>query len=413
MIYCLIVDDEKEKVDVVAALIRQEVGSENVTIIESQNANDASEKMRETVFDLLLIDLNLPMRDGGSPVPDGGLKLLKQVSRGTNSLKRPTFVMGLTSYEDLAEKSLPEFQKHGWALIQYQASSNAWEEAVLNQCQHLADVRSRYDQTTVAINGFDICICTALAEPELKPLIDLMGLSPVTYEDDVTRYFQGVMSGNEREISICAASAPEMGVSGMACLTTKMLTKFKPKACFLVGICAGIKAEIGDLVVAESSFNYESGKVSQGEDELEAVFHPDPRYLSASASCVEAIRQFKSSNEVQFRSIASEYQKCEPPKLPNLRIGPVACGAAVIESEDTVTDLLDSNRKIEGLEMESYGFYLACRNSNRCNYVMVKAVCDAARPPKEDRYQEYCSFLSARFLQQFLLFELNSSAGLF
>ena len=84
----------------------------------------------------------------------------------------------------------------------------------------------------------------------------------------------------------------------------------------------------------------------------------------------------------------------------------------MIESENTVQELKDQNRKIQGLEMESYGFYLACRNAADCNYLMIKAVCDSARPPKEDRYQAYCSFVVARFLQEFLLSEEQNSEGL-
>ena len=282
----------------------------------------------------------------------------------------------------------------------------------MNQCQHLADVKMRYQSSNTSTESFDVCICTALAEPELKPLIEVFNLSPQTYEGDVTRYSQGYLSASKTNVSICAASAPEMGVSAMACLTTKMLARFRPKVCFLVGICAGINAEIGDIVVAESSFTYETGKVVQEAGELEAIFHPNPRYLPASPGCIEAVRQFNSEKAVQIRAIASEFTTVDPPKIPAVEIGPVACGAAVIESENMVQELKDQNRKIQGLEMESYGFYLACRNAADCNYLMIKAVCDSARPPKEDGYQAYCSFIVARFLQEFLLSEEQNSEGL-
>ena len=188
MIRSLIVDDEETKVAQISSVIKHEFGDENVEIVSVDNVYDAAVEMRGIAFDLLLIDLNLPMRKGNEPSADGGMKLLRQVARGTDGLQKPSFVVGLTSFEDLAKKNLAEFQLQGWALVQYQVESNSWEQTVANQCQHVAVVQRRYSPgKTECEQSVDVCICTALPEPELTLVIDLFALQLNVYANEMTR----------------------------------------------------------------------------------------------------------------------------------------------------------------------------------------------------------------------------------
>ncbi len=194
-----------------------------------------------------------------------------------------------------------------------------------------------------------------------------------------------------------------MGIAGMSSLATQLVCGLRPRICFLTGICAGIKSEIGDIVIAESALNYETGKYKQAEESIEVVFNPEPRYLTCTPRLLDALRTFSSERRADVLGLPARFPGTNAPKAPNVAIGPVACGAAVIESSDIIENLQFQNRKLEGLEMESYGFYLACRNSHPgVEYAMVKAVCDTGRPPKEDRYQAYASFLGACFTIEFI-----------
>ena len=62
--------------------------------------------------------------------------------------------------------------------------------------------------------------------------------------------------------------------------------------------------------------------------------------------------------------------------------------------------------------MESYGFYLAGRYASypRPEFIMIKGICDNARPPKSDEYQKYAAFLSANFALEFVLAECQVRA---
>ncbi len=398
---CLIVDDASEKVSQISELLGREFGDESIKIETVASAYEAAQKMRGLTYDLLLIDLNLPLRSGNPPVADGGVKLLRQVMRATGELNRPLFIIGVTAFEEFAEKDMKDFSSQGWAMVHYDATSSSWESVLANHCRQIASIQRRYKNANDP--NVDVCLCTALAEPELKACKDLLG-SRIESLNRFGRSFDVYqIKADGISISCCLASATEMGVAGMSCLATQLICGLRPRICILTGICAGIKSAIGDIVVAESSLNYETGKYKQDQESLEVVFDPEPRYLTCSPRLLEAIRVFSSECKGEVLSLPARFPGTDAPKAPSVSIGPVACGAAVIESSDFVNDLRFQNRKLEGLEMESYGFYLACRNAfPGVEYAMIKAVCDTGRPPKEDRYQAYASYLSASFAIEFI-----------
>ena len=60
---------------------------------------------------------------------------------------------------------------------------------------------------------------------------------------------------------VVAVREPGMKNVDMALATEKAIQYFQPDIVLLVGIAGGVKdVEIGDVVVASSAFNYESGK---------------------------------------------------------------------------------------------------------------------------------------------------------
>ncbi len=398
---CLIVDDSPEKASQISELLGREFGDGAVRIELAGSVYEAGQRMREYAYDLLLVDLNLPIRAGSPPVPDGGAKLLRQVMRATGDLKRPLFIVGVTAFEELAEKDLKDFSSQGWAIVHYDAASSSWESTIANHCRQISAIQGRYRYSNEP--NVDVCICTALAEPELKACKDLLG-SRVDSQNRFGRTFDIYeISAGGRSVTCALASATEMGIAGISSLATQMVCGLRPRIFFLTGICAGIKSEIGDIVIAESTLNYETGKYKQAEESIEVVFNPEPRYLNCTPRLLDALRTFSSERRADILGLPARFPGANAPKAPNVAIGPVACGAAVIESSAIIENLQFQNRKLEGLEMESYGFYLACRNAHPgVEYAMVKAVCDTGRPPKEDRYQAYASFLGSCFTIEFI-----------
>lgn len=414
MIECLIVDDDEIKRERIRQVIVSEIGESNVRIRTAESANEATTLLRATAFDLMVVDVNLPLRSMESPSSEGGTKLMRQVGRGTGNLIRPAFVVGITGYTELVATAAADFAEHGWALLTYAVNTSRWEESLANQCKHVWSYRQRLLK---AANSYlcDALIITALAEPEL----DAVRQRQCKFEThaspfDTARYYKGTLPHAKGELTVVAISAPEMGNAGAAVATSKALTLFRPKACVLLGICAGIGAQVGDLAIAEFALHYESGKYKEG-DGGECVFEPAPRYQSASPRLLEAIKRYNIDRAADILALPAAWPGNRPQNGPFVHVGPVAAGAAVVENTEMVKSLKFRDRKLVALEMESYGFYLACKHalSPAPEFVMVKAVCDMACPPKKDEYQKYAAFLSSSYVVSFLASEAGHNGGIF
>jgi nucleoside phosphorylase len=411
---CLIVDDDGAKCTKLTSALELEVGVAGIEIQVRGSAYEATVALRADFFDLMIVDLNLPTRPGDTPMSDGGIRLLRQISRGTAGIKRPLFIVGVTAFSDLAEGALSEFRKHGWALLEYSHDSTSWEEAIVNQCKHITECKARIESHATASRA-DICIITAIHNVELQAVLDLpLGFTSFADAGDETRYSQGTLTAPDRPLRVVVCAATEMGNPSSAVLTTKVLSKFRPRVCVMAGICAGIDAEIGDIAIAEFSLHHESGKWKQ-TDEGESVFRPQPRYQAASDRILEAVRRFSVDHQEQILSLPAHWRDRRTGRNVEVRVGPVASGAAVVEDQTIVDGLLFRDRKLVALEMESYGFYLSGRHSiePKPEFIMIKGICDKAKPPKTDDFQKYAAYLSARFIYEFLKTEVLFDGGLF
>ena len=76
-----------------------------------------------------------------------------------------------------------------------------------------------------------------------------------------------------------------------------------------------------------------------------------------------------------------------------------ASGSAVVAAEGVLSEIVDLNENIYALDMESYGFYFACLNTNVCppDFVCIKGVADHCNGEKDSKWHAPCSFLSAHF----------------
>jgi nucleoside phosphorylase len=78
-------------------------------------------------------------------------------------------------------------------------------------------------------------------------------------------------------------------------------------------------------------------------------------------------------------------------------------GAAVIDAEQPVLDVLEHWRKLIGVEMEAYGVHLACQTaaSPSPEFLCIKSICDFAAK-KTDDWQDYAAFTAAELCHRFL-----------
>jgi nucleoside phosphorylase len=148
------------------------------------------------------------------------------------------------------------------------------------------------------------------------------------------------------------------------------------------------------------AFDYGSGKIEETPDN-KRTFIPSPNQLRIDPE-LHAILQRWEREQTRMDIIRNSYYR-EQTKTPRLSLGILASGAAVVQSQDLVNEILKNSRKVVGLEMEAYGIFQAAHLASqpRPRVLVAKSVSDFANSEKSDEWQQYAAFTSARFVYEF------------
>lgn len=408
MLTVLIVDDAAPKRERVTEVFREALGETNVTIDSARTTSEAASKLEATQYDLLVLDINLPLRRDSQPVRDGGLRLLKQLQQGGPRLKLPEHIIGLTEYPELYSDFARDFATHNWQVVQYAAES-PWAEILTNKAIYISEHHRR--RKGMSDTRSDIAIITALKPVELEAVLQLPGnWSELPLAGDNTVYHIGTFRRESKSLSVVAAAAIGMGMPAAACLSMKLIQHFRPRYLIMAGIAAGVGTKVGDILVADEVWDYGSGKLKTDTASGSGVFSPAPAYIPLDATIKERVDLFNLRRKSILDDIRRRWQAAPPEHTLSLHVGPVASGSAVIENKAAVESVVVHNRKLIGLEMETYGVFLASRLcvEPRPIAISAKSVCDFGVPPKTDEYQRYAAFTSATFVYEFALDQLST-----
>lgn len=270
------------------------------------------------------------------------------------------------------------------------------------------DFESASVSDSESIMNVDVAIICALNNPEFKQLLRVFNeLKLLRHsQSGETEYFGEIKTESGKNIRIIAGWQSGMGMTASAIRVAK-LQIYKPKYIIMTGICAGIpnKAEIGDVIVPEYAYDYNSGKVHPQyflpNFRQSAVDNRDIQLMQTilreGDQVFEMCRDFQGGNRRDHTGFA-------------LRTGPMATGAAVVADEKMIERITngEDGTKVCSLDMEAYGFLEAARSLvPECKALVVKSVCDLADSDKNDDWQSYCSYLSAAASRRFIEHRLS------
>lgn len=324
----------------------------------------------------------------------------------------------------------------------------------------------------------DVLIVTAL-EMEYEAMvgaIEPMGFTPVAdapleEKDSGTDapYSRGDYTlDDDARIRLALSYADRMSGTPVLMLATTLVAKLKPRCLAMCGVCAGNPADValGDVIVAELTYQYDEGKreadrflgdhrqspltdatwlrrfqklkakglpsygVPTEEDaklwflervgaQRNAKDHPArKRYIPDDSWELEVHRleedgfieqvgtDFKLTRKGRARVNRSLAYGTPPKKLPfAIKVGPIASGNAVVKDEVTWESLKTQGvRTVLGLEMEAAAIgYLG--RTKKLDWIVAKGVMDHADPKKDDRYKSFAAKASAETLFRFLISE--------
>tara|TARA_R110000764_G_scaffold44749_1_gene100727 strand:- start:444 stop:1451 length:1008 start_codon:yes stop_codon:yes gene_type:complete len=127
----LIVEDNRLKEMKIASVVKEVTSINNIFCAD--NNFDAIRKIKtDDKFDLVILDLMLPIRKGESPRKDGGLILLNEIIR-RNDIVNPDHIIGLTAFDEIKKEIDEEFNKEGWVIITFDLKSIDWEVIIKNK----------------------------------------------------------------------------------------------------------------------------------------------------------------------------------------------------------------------------------------------------------------------------------------
>lgn len=389
----LIVDDDRSKLASVIRLL-EATGVPRSEIDIAQTGVDARAKLVDKRYDLLILDIALPLRAENPPNRRGGIDLLDEVIE-RDLFKRPSHVVGLTSYDDLKAEFDSKFSSRLWTLDHYDGGDTGWIDRLKARVEYLI---SSSRQEEALSYGTDVCVITALPF-ELSALRGIdWRWSRAEALDGVSFYYKGGFESQGRSFSVVAAVAPRMGMVAAALLSMKLIAKFRPRLFAMIGICAGLQGNcnIGDVLIADPTWDWQMGKYS------EKMFQIAPDQIDIPTEIVERFKQLREDRTFWFNT-SERYSGVKPNHVPDLRVGPVASGSAVLADVRLLDEIKVQHRKLLGVEMELYGVYLAGKDCAPPRPITfgLKAVSDFAGAEKNDDYQRFAAYMSANALMAF------------
>lgn len=395
----LIVDDSYEKVQTIASAIR-DIKYVNFDVV--QDSKEAIRKMRQKFYDILIVDIQIPDYLGDEISKTGGKDLIDRC-RIDDLIKSPTHIIGVTSHKESFDAQVEYFGRLGWPLLFKDFSYHAIKDLLESFCQH----------TYFRLPKFDAAIVTALRQRELDAVLDLpCNWKPLKVPGDPGIYHEGeIITSSGEKRSIIATSCSRMGVTSSCATTMKVNHLFSPSIMLMTGIAAGVKGKVqlGDIIVADPCWDWGNGKRTLVDGKV--VFQSAPHQLSLDVNDRVYFQEISASRKY-LNEISEKWPTTVTSPL-QLHVGPLATGSVVLQDPQVVESIKEQHRETLGIEMEGYGFlYANSMNNNASSRALViKSVCDFADPDKNDDWQAYAAYTSARIAYQYLSDKLTE--GLF
>jgi len=257
---------------------------------------------------------------------------------------------------------------------------------------------------------FDAVIITASSDEfeSVKSIVD--SIRPVTFnKNDSTIYYQGTIQSKNKAIKVLIPFPYSMGLEAASSLTTKVISNFRPRYIFMVGICAGNKnlCKVGDVIIAEKSLNYHSVVEIERKDESK-----DKKFMhnlcSINGHLKNQLELFAKSKTIQ-RIKESYPHKSKIETSLKAHIGLLVTGSSLLRSSAIMKEINDVYIGVKGLDMETYGLYYSATQVFKDyapNFLSIKSVNDfgdnSEHKLKVLERRNYSLFTSSNTLKRFI-----------
>ena len=400
----LIIHD-REVVGLELARIAQERAGVSSTVETAKDVFGARDRLRAGFYDLVALDLTLPIRYGkGDATLANAEYLLEEIFEG-GEVRSPGDVIGISLESSVLELVRTTIGQHLMACI-HEDSAGTWREAFAAKVDYLVKARRARQLVANSSHDADLVLLTAL-DKEARPYAELFELRP---SDNFPRAFEFTFSSADGTMRRgLLYSVGQSGQAPCGSAAQALLTQFRPKLMLMTGFCGGVRdrTTFGDVIAFRSSSAWDYGKwEEEGEgDRKTTVFRARPTTLNVPEAGMFGIVRDIIANGYQPRdSTVASVTRSSGGELTSweLKSAPAGSGSAVVTSLEKIDQITALDENIRAIDMESYAFYYACRNTPVLppDFMCLKAVADLCNGEKDNRFHEACSTISAHLAHE-------------
>ncbi|WP_200979251.1 hypothetical protein [Echinicola sp. 20G] len=143
MIKILLVDDNPNKQNNVKQTIldTHDFSESDIDIVSC--TKEARKLLYDNYFDLMILDLVLPIELNGECNAKNGVDFLNEISINP-SIKPPIHIVGISGFQDQVLEFHDQFRMKLWNLIVYEESSSNWKDQLHSIIFHLVKTRQKF-----------------------------------------------------------------------------------------------------------------------------------------------------------------------------------------------------------------------------------------------------------------------------
>ena len=258
-------------------------------------------------------------------------------------------------------------------------------------------------------HSFDVCVICALPEEARAFLEVVQQLCEGVPEERISpRYhysYRFVTLKNDlgEPLNLHISWLPRYGPQEMTLHLSHVLEECQPRIAIMTGICAGDAqhVQLGDLVVAERTFTYDTGKFTLDEQGRSVHLHDTLTY-----QLDPNILQFLGLFDNWKTLIGSLERPLYAPERHErhtiaCHIKAMASGSAV-RTDHPFEEVQAPVRGTVAIDMEGAAFGLVMSRHPLIPWLVVKGVCDYADKKKSDAYHDYAARASALYALSFI-----------
>jgi len=236
------------------------------------------------------------------------------------------------------------------------------------------------------------------AESDWRPRKDMNGFP----------YYTRRVNGHKGKDFSIAVTGPA-ATGGASDFAGHLIKELKPRCLSMIGICAGFqgKVSVGDVVVAERVFWYDTGKLKafqEGRANKKEVFH-DMNPYTLSPAWVQKVQSFPSD----WTGTVKAVRPSEISQQPDIHVAPMGTGDPVRTNPELFPMLASHVRKVLAIDTDAVAIGAVADIETADPCIIVKTVAGDARHEKDDYFRCYAIESSYRFLIAFLKDNLWSS----